>query len=340
MTGGQRLKRVTLYDVALRSGVSYQTVSRVINDHPNVSKVTRQRVLKAIKELDYRPNRAAQSLVTRRSFVLEVVTFGSEFYGPSRMMVCLERSAKALGYSLTFTNLTNASLEDFREALDSITDRLIDGIVIIAPTDQTAPEAVLDLCRGIPTVLVDNELGSTTPSVVIDQRYGGQLVAQHLLRLGHQRICEISGPLNWHGAKARHEGVSETLREAGLETIATREGDWSPACGYRLTRQLLADGAQFTALIAGNDNMALGAMRALRESGLRIPEDVSVVGFDNLPDSPYFEPPLTTVHQDFDALGRQSIDFLAALIQNPELPVHQRVLYPHFVERLSTRPCR
>jgi LacI family transcriptional regulator len=336
MTHYERQKRITLVDVATRVGVSYQTVSRVVNDHPNVSHETRQRVARAIKELDYRPNRAAQSLVTRRSYMLELITFGSEFYGPAHMIASVGQTARGLGYNLTVNHMDGSSPDDYRQALNSITDHLVDGIVMLAPTSATAVDALLTLCRGIPTVLVDSAPGAHSPSVIIDQRAGGRMIGQHLFALGHRAIAEITGPLNWYGAQARHDGVCEALEQVGLALVASREGDWSPDCGYTLTRALLADGVSFTALVTGNDHVALGAMRALREHGLRVPEDVSVVGFDNQPESAYYEPPLTTIHQDFAALGKQCIDYLVALIADPEMPVHQRVLYPHFVRRQST----
>ncbi len=340
MSNNEQHKRITLMDVAQRAGVSYQTVSRVVNAHPNVSKDTRQRVARAIKELDYRPNRAAQSLVTRRSFMLELITFGSEFYGPAHMIAAVGQTARGLGYNLTVNNMEGTSPDDYRQALGSLSDHLVDGIVILAPTDGTPVDALLALCRGIPTVLVDSQLGVLSPSVVIDQRAGGRLLGEYLLALGHRRIVEITGPLNWHGAQARHDGVCEALAQGGVVPLAVRAGDWSPDCGYQLTRALLAEGVGFTALVAGNDHVALGAMRALREHGLRVPEDVSVVGFDNLPESAYYEPPLTTVQQDFVALGKHCVDYLAALIADPGMALHQRVLYPRFVERASAAPYR
>jgi DNA-binding LacI/PurR family transcriptional regulator len=135
------------------------------------------------------------------------------------------------------------------------------------------------------------------------------MLAKHLLELGHREICEISGPLNWYGAKSRQAGLRETLSGVGVSLVASSEGDWTPLCGYDGTRRLLDSGARFTALVAGNDHTALGAMRALREHGLDVPRDVSVVGFDNIPETAYYEPPLTTVHQDFEALGSQSVEY-------------------------------
>jgi LacI family transcriptional regulator len=196
------------------------------------------------------------------------------------------------------------------------------------------------LCANIPFVQIDTELGAKVPSVVIDQRFGSRLVTQYLIDLGHRALCEISGPLNWYGAQARHESWIKTLHQAGLAPGPSVEGDWTAAGGFRAANSLLDQGASFTGLVVANDQMALGAIRALRGRGLRVPEDVSVVGFDDIPEAAYFEPPLTTVCQNFAALGEQSVEYLVALIDNPHTPVHQRVLHPQLVERQSACPSR
>lgn len=332
-----RHKRVTLYDVAQQSGVSYQTVSRVINNHPHVSPDTRARVVKAIADLDYRPNRAAQRLATRRSQTLEMISFGTRYYGPAQMVASIERAAKAQGYDLIFTNVDHLTTAVVQAVIDDVNDKLVDGIVMITPVDDVSCQELADLCKGIPFVLIDAEFGANTHSVVIDQHYGSQLATEYLLKLGHRQICEISGPLNWFGAQARHDSWRDTLEAAGVEPGESVRGDWTPASGHRAARQLLDAGTDFTALIVGNDQMALGAMRALREAGRYVPEDVSVVGFDDVPEAAYFEPPLTTIRQDFNALGALSVDYLLRLIEQPDLQPQQRVLQPDLVERLSTQ---
>lgn len=331
-----RSRQVTLYDVAQLSGVSYQTVSRVINNHPHVSKETRQRVLNAIRELNYHPNRAAQSLVTRRSNTLEIITYGTHYYGPSQMVYSVERAAWRLGYNLVFSSVAEPSPDQIQAALNGISGRLIDGIIMITPVIGVDYDELLVCCGDTPFVLVDTEPGSKLPSVVIDQSYGCRLAIEHLIARGHRQICEISGPLNWFGAIARHRSWQATLQAAGLPAGVSVEGDWTPSGGYSAAQRLLAEGAQFTALIVGNDQMALGALRAFREAGLRVPEDISVIGFDDIPEAAYFEPPLTTVRQDFAALGQQAVEYLIDLIERPDRPLHQRMLYPNLVERQST----
>jgi LacI family transcriptional regulator len=333
----RRSKNVTLHDVAKQCGVSYQTVSRVINNHPHVSKETRHRILQVIRELDYRPNRAARSLVTQRSYTLGIIAFGSDFYGPAQMMTNVERAAKTRGYSLAFSSIADVTPEVIRQTIDNLSGQLVDGFVLITPVLGIQYDELVSLCAGIPFVQIDAELGAQVPSVVIDQRYGSQLATQHLIDLGHRKICEISGPLHWFGAVARHESWIATLEAAGIEPGLSKKGDWTSAGGYKAAHSLLDEGATFTALVVGNDQMALGAIRALRERGLCVPKDVSVVGFDDIPEAAYFEPPLTTVQQDFTGLGEQSVEYLVTLINNPDTPSHQRVLHPHLVTRLSTR---
>jgi DNA-binding LacI/PurR family transcriptional regulator len=331
-------KRVTLGDVARLADVSAQTVSRVVNQHPYVSDDTRQRVIDAIHQLDYRPNRAARSLVTQRSCVVGIITFGIPNYGPAQMLTHVERVAKARGYGVGFAAITHMSSDEIRDAITNLGDHAIDGLVILTPTEGVSYDELTRVCGGIPFVQIDVEPGAQTPSVIIDQWYGSQLATQHLIDLGHRDICEISGPANWYGAQSRHRSWIATMQAAGLTPDLPVEGDWSPQSGYDRTCELLDRDARFSALVAANDQMALGALRALRDHHLRVPEDVSVVGFDDIPEAAYFEPPLTTVRQDFAALGAQSVEYLVALLNYPDTPVHQRVLYPEFVERRST--CR
>lgn len=331
------VRRVTLHDVADHCGVSYQTVSRVVNDSPHVSKETRRRVLRAIKELNYQPNHVARSLVTRRSNLIEVIMFGSGHYGPSQMVAHVERAARQQGYNLILTNISEMSLDEIRAAIHSLSGRLVDGLIMITPVVGVQYEELVELCGGIPFVMIDTPLGSTTPSIVINQRYGSQLATQHLIDLGHTRICEISGPLRWHGAMARHVSWLQTLEAAGIEPGQSVEGDWTAWGGYTATCHLLEGQSEFTALVVGNDQMALGAMRALREAGLKVPADISVVGFDDIPEAVCFEPSLTTIRQDFDMLGSQSVEYLLDLMKRSDTPLQQRVLYPSLVERQSTR---
>jgi DNA-binding LacI/PurR family transcriptional regulator len=330
-------KQATLVDVARRAGVSYQTVSRVINGHPNVAPATRERILGAIEELNYLPNVAARNLVTRRSRTVGIISYGSTYYGPAQMLTHIEASFREREYGLTLSTLPEMSLAALRSAILELRGRFVDGIVMITPIAGIETDEIQALCRNVPFVMIDIALGAASPSVVIDQRGGGMLAARHLLELGHRHIAEIRGPRGWSAAHHRHEGLLAVLREAGLAPTFSAEGDWSARSGHAAARQLLDAGVPFSGLFASNDQMALGAMRALHASGLRVPEDVSVVGFDDLPESAYFEPPLTTVHQDFASLGRESAAYLNDLIDGGPTPQMQHVLEPELVVRHSTR---
>ena len=186
--------------------------------------------------------------------------------------------------------------------------------------------------------MIDVALGSRVPSVIIDQHYGTEQAVRHLIDLGHKRIAEISGPADpgWVDARLRHAGYLDTLATHGLKPGPVASGDWTAASGAEAAERLLGEGAPFTAIVAGNDQMALGAIHELRRAGKRVPEDVSVVGYDDTPEAPYYDPPLTTVRQDFEALGQQSVDYLLGLIDVPETPMQQRVLSPTLVVRAST----
>ena len=331
-----QVRRSTLRDVAELSGVSYQTVSRVINQHPNVARRTRERVLSAIHQLDYRPNQAAKVLATGRSYILQLLMYDIRYSDPLPAMIY---QARKLGYTLLISELSPfAAPEEIRAALDDLTARMIDGLVIYTPTPFFSYTEMLSLCRGVPFVLVGAALGIKSPSVVFDQRHGCELAIQHLLDLGHCRIAEISGQPRHIDAQLRHETMVAMLKARGLSLGPSVEGDFEVPSGYMATKKLLDCGEPFTALFVANDRMALGALRALHERGIRVPEDVSIVGFDDVGEAAYFTPPLTTVRQDLQTLAQQSIEYLVSMIADSTMPVQQRVLYPELIVRESTAP--
>lgn len=329
-------KKPTLDDVARSASVSYQTVSRVINHHPSVADATRLRVQRAIEKLGYQPNRAARSLVTRRSNIIGIVSFGSRYYGPTQMLVHIEAASRLQGYGLTFTSVDGHSWLEMSRVIRDLAGQNLDGLVMIAPIADVDPAAIVELCGTMPFVMIDIVTSDGVPTVAIDQTHGARLATQHLIGLGHRRVCEISGPLRWHDARLRHDTWLATLTAGGITAGPSVESDWTAAGGYAAAQRLLGSGVDFTALFGGNDQMALGAIRALRDAGLRVPDDVSVVGFDDVPEAAFFDPPLTTVHQDFVALGQEAVDLLTALIQANASTPQQRLLYPTFVVRSST----
>ena len=336
-----QLKQATLRDVADLAGVSYQTVWRVVKEHPHVAEETRRRVQAAVRELDYRPHRAAQMLTTGRSYILQLIIFEGGYGNPLPAML---HWIQEYGYTVVVTEIRDAtSRESVRAALRE-TAHMVDGLLMVMPYAHLGYEELNELCQGRPFVMACTKLGSRMPSVVFDQWNGARQVIEYLIGLGHRRIAEISGPLDNYDASVRHSSVRRCLELNGLEVGPTVAGDFDVCSGYNGARELLSSGWDFSALVMGNDHMALGALRALREAGLRVPEDVSVVGFDDIPEAAYFDPPLTTVRQDFDALARESVEYLVSLIETSRASqtwrgsVQQRVFYPELMIRQSTRP--
>ena len=330
-----KTKRPTLRDVAREAEVSYQTVSRVVNDDPHVSSATRNRVQRAIKALGFRPNRAAQILQTERSYTIEVVMF---YFGFNLFLYEMARVAQLLGYHFVISAITE---QEFARTLESATSRFVDGLIIVPNTPLNEDyETLMDLTEGIPIIQVGAELGANIPSVIYDQAQGGRLATQHLIDLGHREIAEISGPLFNHDGHDRHVGWLDTLRLHGISPGPSIEGDFTIDGGYQAMNKLLDSGEPFTAVFIGNDSMAMGAHTALRERSLRVPDDISMVSFDDLPESAHFVPGLTTVRQDFYLLGRLAVEYVVSMIEKRDTPVHQRVLQPSLIVRESTRPLR
>ena len=322
-----------LEDVAERAGVSHQTVSRVINDHPNVSKGTRERVEAAIAELGYRRNTAARSLVTRRSQTIGVLASELAQYGPANTLLGVEQAARDAGYFVSIAALRTVNREAILDAVRHFLDQSVDGIVVIVPHSETLL-ALAEVDPGVPVVAVGSLGNATVGGAMVDQKRGAELAVRHLVDQGHRRIGHLAGPQDWIDGVARAEGWSAALRTAGLEDDLLVVGDWSAGSGYDIGRKL-ADERTATALFVGNDQMALGLLRAFNEAGVRVPEDVSVVGFDDQPESGYFTPPLTTVRQDFEELGRRCMDLMLGGIEDGN-NVGTTVVEPELVVRRST----
>ncbi len=336
--GSENNTKVTMLDVAKICGVSYQTVSRVINNSPDVSATTRRLVLKAIKDLGYHPNQLARSLKTHRSSILEVITFGVETFIPRELIIAMGRASIEHGYSLMFTDIPHDDPEEENRLYAHLNSGLCDGAILTAPVESKLFEEITANPPLLPIIQIRNQRGSAAPSVIIDQYYGSQIATQHLLDLGHRRIAEICAPLIYHEALSRHTAFEDTLNISGLSPADKVEAnEWMPHDGYLAANQLIERGVNFTGLIVSNDYLALGAILALNEHGLHIPEDISIVGFDDAPESAYYMPPLTTIKQDYDALGTESIHYLVELINNQETSIHQRVLTPQLILRESTR---
>jgi DNA-binding LacI/PurR family transcriptional regulator len=324
-------------DVARLAGVSHQTVSRVLNEHPNVRPLTRERVLAAIRELAYRPNAAARTLVTRRTHTLGVITADTMLYGPTSMLYGFERAA----HDAYFVSVASLPALDRRSMLDAVERFLgqgIEGIIVIATVD-TAVAALGHVPPEVPLVAVGCGTRASVTSVAIDNAAGAAAATRYLLDLGHQTVYHVAGPLSCLDAKERVDGWRQALREAGADEPAVLAGDWSASSGYELGGQLAADSG-LTAVFCGNDTMALGVIRALTERGLRVPDDVSIVGFDDVPEAGYYLPPLSTVRQDFGELGRHALSTLVDRMSGA-IPAGRRVrVAPELIVRASAAPPR
>jgi LacI family transcriptional regulator len=323
-----------MHDVARLAGVSHQTVSRVLNGHPHVSAPTRQRVVDAMRRLNYRPNAMARGLVTRRSRTIGVIGFDTSLYGPASTLLGIQRAAQEARYAVSITTLSGSSGQaDVRRAVGSLVEQYVEGVLVIAPS-TAAGDAVRDLPDDVPALALEASFSDDLAVVAIDQVVGATLATQHLLDLGHETVWHVAGPDDWAEARQRVTGWQRCLRAARRSVPEPIPGDWSPRSGYEAGRQLASSGA--TAVFSANDQMALGILHAFHELGVRVPDDVSIVGFDDMPEAAYFSPALTTIHQDFDEVGRRALQRLVAIIDRSDDGATSTVIPPTLVTRGST----
>jgi DNA-binding LacI/PurR family transcriptional regulator len=324
-------------DVARLAGVSHQTVSRVINGSSSIRPATKARVEQAIEELGYRPNTAARALVTRRSGIIGIVGTNSAQYGPSSIQRFVQEAAHAAGYFSSLVPLSEITLDELRNALDHLARQSVEAIVMIAAQEE-ALAVVHSADAGLPLIVVEGDLSGRGLSVGVDQIDGARQATRHLIDLGHRAIVHVSGPMTWTEAKGRRTGYEAALREAGL-TVPTEhwEGDWTPARGYEIGCELARRG-DTTAVFVANDQMAIGVLHAFAEAGVRVPEDVSVVGFDDIPEAGFLNPALTTIRQDFQAVGQRAIDLVTTTLNG--MPASMPLLPPELIIRKSTQRTR
>jgi DNA-binding LacI/PurR family transcriptional regulator len=331
--GGRRTP--SMADVAARAGVSHQTVSRVLNDSPLVRDETRSRVLEAIEELGYRRNSAARMLATNRSGRIGMVSAHLALHGPSSIAVAVQEAGHAAGYEVSLVGLSDFSAEALRSAVDRLLDQAVEALVV-----AVAHRDALDLTRSlelpIPVVVVQGVTAGEAMAAGIDQEAGGVLATEHLLDLGHRRVAHVTGPLDWVEAGQRRAGWLHAHESRGLQPGRELAGDWSAHSGYDCGIEVVDD-PDVTAVVVANDAMALGLMRALHERGRRVPDDISVVGFDDVPEAEFYWPPLTTVSQAFSELGRRAVELTVQALTGTEPPAAELVR-PELVVRASTAP--
>jgi DNA-binding LacI/PurR family transcriptional regulator len=324
-------------DVAQRAGVSHQTVSRVLNGSAQIRPETRQRVLDAIVELGYRRNAAARLLASTHSGLVGVVTWGTSQFGPPNVMLGLEAAARPSRFRLTRTNIEAITADAFNAAVETLLEQSVEALVVIVP-HRAVLRIAQSLSLDIPVVVVEGDLSETPLTAGVDNVQGARLATRHLLDLGHETVVHLAGPPDWMEAIARRDGWRAELEEAGCPVPPLRwGGDWSARSGY-MTGLSLAREQDITAVFAANDQMALGLTRALFESGRRVPEDISVVGFDDLPEAAYFTPPLTTVHQPFPDLGRRVMAMVEKALAGDPAPTSELIATTLVVRGSTARP--
>ena len=332
----RRRRPPAMADVARLAGVSHQTVSRVINGSERVAPGTRDRVREAMRLLDYRPNSVARALVTGRSRTVGVIGFNTTLFGPASTLFGIERSAHEADYLTSVVSMPEVDRESVVLAAERLRRHNVEGVLAMA-SEINALGALDTILQEVPLVAVEAGPIDGVPTVAIDQ-YGGAVSAtRHLLELGHRCIAHIAGPPDSQEVQLRVAGYRDTLLEAGLQPSSPLFGDWSPRSGYELGAQVAAR-PEVTAIFVANDQMALGALRALDEAGRRVPDDVSIVGFDAIPEGEFFTPPLTTIRQDFIQIGRRGFELLRHRIEVGESPAAHQVIASELIVRGSTAP--
>jgi len=331
---------VTIRDVAALAGVSHQTVSRVINNSERVSPGTRTRVEKAIKELGYRPNAIARSMAKGHTHTLGCISPNFTDYSFASIIESAQVEARRQGFFV----LTGSAptVDEIQPLLDEMLNRRVDGLLVLNPRDDERYRYLLPLVKeGIPLVYLKNSpIGEAVSSVVCDDKNGGYQAVHFLVGLGHTSIATILGPENEECTLDRLEGYRQALKEAGIEPEKkmVAVGDWTAKSGEYAVQQLLETKQSFSAIFAQNDRMAVGAIRALRETGLRIPQDISIIGYDDIPLASYFDPPLTTIQQPMDEFGRHGAQLLIEAVQNPKYIPKQVRLNVQLIKRSSCAP--
>lgn len=332
--GTESGKAPTLYDVAKVAGVSHQTVSRYVKGHTNIGPEIRVRIEAGIAELGYKPNLNARSLATSRSHRIGALVYEIGEVGPARIIEGASVAAREAGYILDIVSLDPTDGHAIEQSISLLNQNVLAGIMVFAPT--TGVLAALEkISFSIPVLIEsgDNETqGSIGPNA---NATAVGLVLDHLISLGHRRFFQISGPLDWLASRDRARAYLEIMKRRGLKSVGTVEGDWTSQSGYDAGLAMPL-GLKATALVAANDQMALGAIAALSERGVRIPQEMSVVGFDAIPESKFFIPPLTTVWLDFEMQGRIAISKLLGAITGVDAPDAAKALTPRLLLRASS----
>jgi LacI family transcriptional regulator len=337
-------KRATIKQVAKAAGVSTQTVSRVINDRPDVSPETRRRIQQVIEELNYQPSALARSLIQQRSYTLGVVTAGLKFTGPSRTLNGITNKAEELGYALLLEQMLQFDTDAIKPLLQNLLARHVDGIVWAVPEVGNNRRWVGEILNDVPVpvVFLTMQPRPGVSTVAVDNYAGGSLATRHLLEQGCRRIGHISGPLDWWEARQRKQAWKDSLQEAGITATdkACAEGNWSASSGETAFTQLLGAYPGMEAVFVGNDQMALTVLQVAHRQGLRVPQDLAVIGFDNMAESAYFWPALSTINHNLYELGcravQETVEQIEAVHRDEKLEPQNILLSPELIVRESS----
>lgn len=337
-------RRPTIKQVASASGVSTQTVSRVINNRPDVAPETRARVIQVIKELCYQPSALARSLIQQRSYTLGVVTAGLKFIGPSRTLNGITSATEDAGYSLILKELPNFNTNNIFPIFNGLLSRHVDGIIWAAPEIGNNRDWVrhFNYEMNVPILFLTMEAREGIMIISVDNYQGAEETTNHLLEKGYQHIGHISGPMEWWESKERFKAWKSVVSAAGQENSDQHwvEGNWSSSSGMEACQKLFEQYPEMDAIFAANDQMALGALAVIHQRGLRVPQDFGIVGFDNMPESEYFWPSLTTIHHDQHQVGTLAVTEIIRIIeaiQNKETPEYKTIMFtPNILIRKSS----
>jgi len=340
-----RRKRITIKDVAQKAGVSTQTVSRVMNRFSYVSRETRQRVEAVVKQLGYHPSSLARSLSQQRSYTLGIVTFDLNYIGLSCTLSGIADKADELGYMLLLKELNDFNTDKIDDVIDSLLAHQVDGILWTVPEIGDNHAWVVERMEKFPVPILFLTMRPRVgvPSLSTDNFQGAVVAVLHLLDCKRKKIGHISGPLGWWEADERKRGWRETLNAAGLNSSEQHcaQGDWSSTSGAQALVQLLESFPDMDAVFVANDQMALSVLREVRRRDIKIPEQLAVIGFDDIPESPYFYPSLTTISQDFQLIGERAVQAVVELIHarqgNRSILAQSSFIAPSLIVRESSR---
>ncbi|MEV6611468.1 LacI family DNA-binding transcriptional regulator [Kutzneria sp. NPDC051319] len=323
-------------DVAREAGVSGQTVSRVANGRSNVDADTRERVLAAMRRVGYRPNSAARALRNGRFRTIGVIVSSLSTFGNSRTLDAIAAAVVDQDFSIVLMTVPKSTQGEVTGAFSRLGEQAVDGVIILIEQHQLDRNEI-ELPRGLPVVVIDSSARHPSPVIDTDQAEGAASATRHLLELGHSTVWHIAGPPQSYAAERRFKSWQTVLEAAGRPVPPVLVGDWSAASGYTHGQRLAAD-PSVTAVFAANDQMALGLIRALHEAGRDVPGQVSVVGFDDMAEAAHFWPPLTTVRQSFDDVGRHAVAALVGEITNDRREPAAVRIPTELVIRSSTAP--